>query len=228
GHRSRRRTGPRRTVPGRRPRGAPGAGVGAGAQRLHPRRDGVQRGRAGRLALHRPDRQGEGRPAGRRRPREHAVGHGSVGHVRRAVAVRPRSAHGDGDGPHRRAAGLARPQRPPAVDQRPAGDLRAAAARARPAPAAHQRRPRRPDLHRRAGPRGQGPARPGRALRDARGQRGARPPRPHPGGARPARGGVPRDRQQGARGLRLPRLDARRLARRDDPRRRPPGPPRPL
>ncbi len=87
-----RRPGPRRPVPGRRRRRPREAlALGPAVRRLHARRDGLHRGRAGRHAVHRPDRQGQGRPPGRRRPREHAVGHGAVRHVRRAVAVRPRA-----------------------------------------------------------------------------------------------------------------------------------------
>ena len=84
---------------------------------------------------------------------------------------------------------------------------------------------RRPDLHRRPRPRGQGAAADGRPLRQPRERRPARQARPDAGGAGPAGRRLPRDGEQGAGRLRAPRLDPAagqvgRRPRRGPPRRR--------
>ena len=125
----------------------------------------LPRGRAGRPAVRRPDRQGQAGPRVRRRPartcspswaRRTCSASCRCSTPVRAPPPRPRSPT---------PAGQAGARRLQPVDRRPPGDRRAAAAGAGPPAAPDQRLARRPDLHRRARPGGQGAAAAGRPVR---------------------------------------------------------------
>ena len=219
---------PRGDLPGCGALRGRGVGAGVGDRRVLPRRHAVLRGRAGRPALHRLVRQGQDRSQVARRPREPAHGGGPVGHVRRALDLRPRPAHVVGHGGHRSARLHDGPPRAARVDRQAPRDRRAAAAGARPTAAPHQQHARRPDLHRRPRPGGEVAAAARPAVRVAGVGAAAGHARPHAGGDRPARRREPRDGEQGAGRFRPPRLAAPRRQERADPGARAPGPPRPL
>ena len=164
-------------------------------------------GDARRPAVRHRRRQGEARPrppATAARPCSAILGPGEM--FGELSPVRPRPAHRDGHGAHRRhAASALGHDRPAAVADRAAPRSRPSLlAGAGPTAAPDQRGDGRPGLLRRARPGRQGAAGPRRAssASPVTTERSTWSPRPHPGGARPAGRRLPRDGQQGARRLR--------------------------